>query len=169
MSDPTQFSQSLREWMDSLTHRSMRDWSHYIKANGFSMPQFFLLMHLRHREHCGISDLSEHMEISNAAASQLVDKLVQAKLLVRVEDPNDRRAKQVSLSPDGEELIKKGIAERSRWVEHLAGNLNDEERQKVAEALEILNEAAKKLEASEFGISIHESGKLVHITSTVHW
>ena len=51
------------------------------------MPQFFLLMHLRHHEHCGISDLSEHMEITNAAASQLVDKLVQAGLLVRVEDP----------------------------------------------------------------------------------
>ena len=84
MADPSQFSQSLRGWMDTFTHRSMRDWSRYIKASGFSMPQFFLLMHLRHREHCGISDLSEHMEISNAAASQLVDKLVQAKLLVEL-------------------------------------------------------------------------------------
>ena len=130
-------------------HRSMRDWSHYIKANGFSMPQFFLLMHLRHREHCGISDLSEHMEISNAAASQLVDKLVQAKLLVRVEDPDDRRAKQVSLSPAGEDLIEKGIAERSHWVDALADNLDEEERLKVAEALQILNEAAKKLEVEK--------------------
>ena len=125
MSDPTQFSQSLREWMDTFIHRSMRDWSRFIKASGFSMPQFFLLMHLRHREHCGISDLSEHMEISNAAASQLVDKLVQADLLVRMEDPDDRRAKQVRLSPAGEELIEKGIAERSRWVDGLAGSLND--------------------------------------------
>lgn len=149
MTDATQFSQSLREWMDSFMHRSMRDWSHYIKANGFSMPQFFLLMHLRHREHCGISDLSEHMEISNAAASQLVDKLVQAKLLVRVEDPDDRRAKQVSLSPAGEDLIEKGIAERSHWVDALADNLDEEERLKVAEALQILNEAAKKLEVEK--------------------
>ena len=151
MTDPTQFSQTLREWMDSFTHRSMRDWSHYIKANGFSMPQFFLLMHLRHREHCGISDLSEHMEISNAAASQLVDKLVQAGLLVRVEDPIDRRAKQVSLSPAGEELVTNGIAERSRWVDALTEKLNSEERKTVAAALEILNGAAKKVDVTDLG------------------
>jgi DNA-binding MarR family transcriptional regulator len=110
------------------------------------MPQFFLLMYLRHHSNCGISNISEHMEITNAAASQLVDKLVQAKLLVRVEDPHDRRAKQVSLSPAGEELVNKGIAERSRWIDALAETLNSEERKKVSAALEILNGAAKELE-----------------------
>jgi len=135
--------------MNTFTHRSIRDWSRYIKASGFSMPQFFILMHLRHHKKFSISDLSEHMEISNAAASQLVDKLVQAKLLVRVEDPNDRRAKQVSLSPTGEELVKKGIAERSRWVDEIAQALSKEERVTVTESLEILNAAAKKLEEEE--------------------
>lgn len=149
MTNPTQFSQSLRGWMNTFTHRSMRDWSRYIKASGFSMPQFFLLMHLRHREHCGISDLSEHMEISNAAASQLVDKLVQARLLIRAEDPDDRRAKQVSLSVAGEQLIEKSIAERSRWVDEIAQTLSKEERTKVTEALEILNEASKRVESRE--------------------
>ena len=149
MTDPSQFSQSLRGWMDTFTHRSMRDWSRYIKSRGFSMPQFFLLMHLRHHANCGISGISEHMEITNAAASQLVDKLVQAGLLERVEDPNDRRAKQVSLSPTGEELVKKGIAERSRWVDEIAQALSEEEKTKVAEAFEILNEKMKRVENRE--------------------
>jgi DNA-binding MarR family transcriptional regulator len=146
MTDTLQFSGALRGWMDTFTHRSMRDWSHYIKASGFSMPQFFLLMHLHHRAHCAISDLSEHMEISNAAASQLVEKLVQASLIERVEDPIDRRAKQISLSPAGQEMVEKGIAERSRWIDDLAANLNAEQRHKVAQALVILTEAAKELE-----------------------
>jgi DNA-binding MarR family transcriptional regulator len=135
--------------MDAFAHRSMHNSARFIKASGLSMPQFFLLMHLHRREQCGISDLSEQMDVTTAATSQLVDKLVQAGLLVRVEDPNDRRAKQVSLSPAGEALIEKGIAERSRWVDELAAVLNAEERQKVAEAFGILTAAAKKLGVAE--------------------
>jgi DNA-binding MarR family transcriptional regulator len=135
--------------MDTFVHRSMRDSARFVKASGFSMPQFFLLMHLRHREHCGISDLSEHMEISNAAASQLVDKLVHAELLVRTEDPDDRRAKQVTLSQKGKELIQQGIEERYRWVEELADVLSVEEKMKVTEALKILNETMKRVENRE--------------------
>ena len=146
MTDTLQFSRSLRGWMDTFVHRSMHDSARFIKASGFSMPQFFLLMHLHRHEQCGISDLSEHMDVTAAATSQLVDKLVQAGLLVRVEDPNDRRAKQVSLSPAGESLIEKGIAERSRWVDELAETLNEEERMKVAEAFRILTEKSKAVE-----------------------
>lgn len=146
MTNATQFSQSLRAWMDTFVHRSMHDSARFIKASGFSMPQFFLLMHLHRHEQCGISDLSEHMDVTAAATSQLVDKLVQAGLLVRVEDPNDRRAKQVSLSPTGEALVEKGIAERSRWVDELAESINEDERAKVAEALNILIEKSKIVE-----------------------
>jgi DNA-binding MarR family transcriptional regulator len=149
MTDPLQFSQSLRGWMDTFVHRSMRDSARFVKASGFSMPQFFLLMQVHHREHCGISDLSENLEITNAATSQLVDKLVQARLLERAEDPHDRRARQVSLTLVGEAFIERAIAERSRWVDDLAATLNAVESQKVAEALAILTEVAKKLEVAE--------------------
>ena len=149
MTEPVQFSQSMRAWMDTFVHRSMRDSARFVKTSGYSMPQFFLLMQVRRREHCGISDLSENLEITNAATSQLVDKLVQAGLLERTEDPHDRRAKQVSLSPAGEAFIEKAIAERSRWVDGLAAVLNTDERSKAAEALEILSAAAQKLEVAE--------------------
>ena len=149
MIDTTQFSHTLRGWVDTFIHRSMHDSARFIKASGFSMPQFFLLMQVYRHEHCGISDLSDHLEITNAATSQLVDKLVQAGLLVRVENPSDRRAKQISLSPAGDAFVEKAIAERSRWVDDLIASLNAEEHQKVAEALEILNEAAKNLKVPE--------------------
>ena len=149
MTESLQFSQTVRQWMDTFMHRSMHDSARFVKASGFSMPQFFLLMQVHRRAHCGISDLSDHLEITNAATSQLVDKLVQAGLLVRAEDPDDRRAKQVSLTTTGQEMVTKAIAERSRWVDELADNMNEEERQKVAEALEILNRAAKKLEVEK--------------------
>jgi DNA-binding MarR family transcriptional regulator len=132
--------------MDTFMHRSMGGWSRFVKASGFSMPQFMLLMHIHYRESCGISDLSEKMDVSTAAASQLVDKLVQAGLLIRTEDPNDRRARQVALTPKGEELIEKGIAERYRWVEHLEANLNVAEKDRVSKALELMIRAVEEIQ-----------------------
>jgi DNA-binding MarR family transcriptional regulator len=86
------------------------------------------------------------MEISNAAASQQVDKLFQLALIDRAEDPNDRRAKQITLSVKGRELLEASINERYRWVEALSADLSTDEQQTVEAALKILTEAARKLE-----------------------
>jgi len=146
MTETTPFSQSVQQWMDTFMHRSMRGWIQFVKSTGLSMPQFSILMQLYHKGECGMSELSEGFGITPAAASQLVDKLVQASLLTRTEDPRDRRAKQVALTLQGKQLIEQGIAERYCWMDKLDENLSSEEQKKVAEALKILNEAAKELE-----------------------
>ena len=110
------------------------------------MPQLSMMMQLYHRGACGMSRVSERFEITPAAASQLVDRLVQSGYLVREEDPNDRRAKLLNLTAKGRDLIEQGIEERYRWVEDLAGKLPAEERTRVSEALDILTRAAHDLE-----------------------
>jgi len=146
MTNTILFSQSLRAWMDAFMNRSMRGWNHFAKSTGLSMPQFSILMQLHHKGPCGMSEISERFDISAAAASQLVDKLVHAGYLERTEDPNDRRAKLLALSAKGEELIQQGTEERYRWMDDLTSKLSTEERAKVVEALNILTEAAQKLE-----------------------
>lgn len=140
------FNQAIRSWMDVFMHRSMRGWGQYAKSTGLGMPQFSILMQLHHKGSCGVSDISERFDITNAAASQLVDKLVQNNLIKRDEDPNDRRAKLLNLTDKGRKLIQQGIEERYRWVDELAGKLSAEERTKVSEALNIMTEAAQELE-----------------------
>jgi DNA-binding MarR family transcriptional regulator len=146
MSDKTQFSQITHKWMDISMQRSWRAWNHLAKSSGLSMPQFSILMKIYHRGDCAIGDISEHFDITNAAASQLVDKLVQGGLIRRDESPHDRRAKILNLTEKGTKFIQKGIEERYRWVDQLAGKLTPEERLKVVEALQIMTQAAKELE-----------------------
>jgi DNA-binding MarR family transcriptional regulator len=138
--------------MDVSTHYSMRGWSHHAKATGLSMPQFSILMQLFYRGNCGISEISERFEITNAAASQHVDNLVQAGLLGRTEDPRDRRAKQIQLSPKGRALIESGMSERYRWMDALAETLEEKDRQKITEALIILTQAARKLAEAQYQV-----------------
>jgi DNA-binding MarR family transcriptional regulator len=142
-----QFSQAIRSWMDVFMHRSMRGWGLFAKSTGLSMPQFSVMMQLHHRGNCAIGDISERFDITNAAASQLVDKLVQSGFIKREEDPQDRRAKMLNLTDKGRDLIQRGIEERYRWVDDLAGKLTPEERAKVTEALNFMTRAAKELEA----------------------
>jgi DNA-binding MarR family transcriptional regulator len=142
-------SQSLREWMDVFMHRSMHGFTHFAKSTGLSMPQFSILMQLHHKGVCGISDISERFDISSAAASQLVEKLVQGEFVERAEDPSDRRAKVLQLTPKGKDLIEAGSNERYRWMDELAKSLSVSKKGKVIEALTILTKAAKEMKEEE--------------------
>ncbi len=147
MTKEVQFNESIRAWMDVFMQRSMGNWWRFARSTGLSMPQFSLMMQMYHRGACGMSGISERFEITPAAASQMVDKLVQSGYMKREEDPNDRRAKLLNLTPKGRELIEQGIEERFRWVDELAGKLTPEERIQVGEALELMTRAAQEIES----------------------
>ena len=147
MTSSPQLIQTIRQFLDIAMHHSLRERAHFAKALGLSMPQLGILMQLHYRENCGISDISDRFHITNAAASQLADKLVQSGLIRREEDPSDRRAKLLNLTDKAKELFQKSLDERYRWVDNLAAKLTPEERTKVAEALEIMTQVARELEA----------------------
>jgi DNA-binding MarR family transcriptional regulator len=147
MTKSVQFNQAIRAWMDIFMQRSMRGWGRFAKSTGLSMPQFSVMMQLHHRGNCAIGDISERFDITNAAASQLVDKLVQNGFIKRDEDPRDRRSKTLNLTEKGRELIQRGIEERYLWVDELGERLTAEERLKVTEALNLMTAAARELEA----------------------
>jgi len=148
MSSAKAFAATMRAWAEVFMAHSMHAWIRYFKASELSMPQVSALMRLYHGGECGISDLSAHLDVTAAAASQLVEGLVQKGLLERVENPHDRRAKQVSITPKGRALIQKGIEVRNQWIEKLAVHLTAEQRATVVAALKYLTQAAEQLEPS---------------------
>jgi DNA-binding MarR family transcriptional regulator len=147
MTKEGQFTQSLQAWMDIFLQRSMGNGLRFARSTGLSMPQFSLMSQMYHRGACGMSGISERFEITPAAASQLVDKLVQSGYVMREEDPTDRRAKTLNLTDKGRQLMEQGNEERHRWVNDLAGKLTAEERARVVEALELMTRAAHEIES----------------------
>jgi DNA-binding MarR family transcriptional regulator len=147
MISQSDFIQIVRQFMDIAMHRALHERLQLAKALGLSMPQFSTLVQLHFRGIAGISEVSERFEITPAAASQLVDKLVQGGLIRREEDPHDRRAKCLNLTDKGKNLVQRKMEERYRWLDQLAEKLTPEERAKVAEAMDIMTRAAKELEA----------------------
>ena len=147
MSDSDRFTASLHEWTEVFMRRSMHDLVKFSKNSGVSMPQLSTLMHLyHHQDGCGVSDIGSHLGVTNAAASQMIDRLVQQGLLERSEDPKDRRGKRLQVSPKGRQLIEAGIEARRRWMEELTTELDAEQQQLISHALVLLTGAARRLD-----------------------
>ncbi len=93
MQSPDPFVLALQNWVGMFMHRSMRDSIRFAKENGLSMSQVGAMFHIRHGVD-GVSDIGDDLGVTSAAASQMLERLVQAGLVTRTEDPHDRRAKQ---------------------------------------------------------------------------
>lgn len=148
MSEKSQFVKDLIHWMELSTTRSIRHWGHYVRETGLSMPQFGLMMHLYHHKSCGMTEIGQHSGASNAATSQLVDRLVDKQLVERTENPDDRRSKQITLTPRGRKLVETSIGERCRWVEELAAHLSLAEQEQVSSALPALLRGLEEIDTS---------------------
>ncbi len=149
MSIPDQFITIYKEWAQLFAHRSMDDMKRFMDDAGLSATQTNTLMRIYHRGTCGVSDIGDHAGITSAAASQMIERLVQQGYIDRSEAPEDRRAKRIYLTEKGETLVKKAIEARHAWLERVINTLSSEEKDVVAAALRVLTDAARKLEAED--------------------
>jgi DNA-binding MarR family transcriptional regulator len=134
----------IREWSEVFMQRSMRDFRKFMELTGLSFSQINILMRLVHHGNTSVSEVGEQLGVTNAAASQAVERLVQLGLIVRTEDPEDRRAKQLALTPKGRTLIEQGVEARSKWVEGVTDALSADQQKMIISALILLTSAARK-------------------------
>ena len=144
MSPTKVLTEVIREWSEVFMQRSMRDFKRFMDETGLSFSQINILMRLVHGGSTSVSEIGEQLGVTNAAASQAVDRLVGLGLIERTEDPEDRRAKRLALTQKGRALIEKGIEARSKWVEGLTDALTPEQQNMIISALTLLTEAAQK-------------------------
>jgi len=142
-SDP--FIAALEEWINVSMHRSMRNFIGYARQRGLSMSHIGAMFHIHREGTCGVTELGNHLDVTSAAASQMLDRLVQQELILRTEDPDDRRVKQIELSDKGKLLLEEGIRARQRWVEDLVESLSQVEKDTIKAALDTLNDKVRAL------------------------
>lgn len=129
---------TLRRWIETFMRRSMQSFMRFTRENGLSMPQVNAMFFLSRKEPCGVSDLAMHLGITSAAASQMVEKMVQQGFLERCEDRRDRRLKQISLTAKGRQVMEDTIRAREQWIDQIAKVITPTEQAQIVTALEIL-------------------------------
>jgi DNA-binding MarR family transcriptional regulator len=143
------FIATFHKWMELFMHRSMRNYMHYAREKGLSRSMIGTLFHLSHRDHAGVTDLSEHLGVSSAAASQMLERLVDEGLIKRSEDPDDRRMKKITLTDKGARVLKESVSARLGWLEELAENFTEVEKQQITSAMELIITKAQEMNFPE--------------------
>jgi DNA-binding MarR family transcriptional regulator len=139
-------TEQLNQFAGMTMHINMIYNMQFMQEHDLSFTHLNSLLFI-HRAGCtNIHCLAEHLGVTKAAVSQMVDRLVEAGLISREEDPIDRRSKLICLSKDGESLVQKAFLTRRKWVPELASSLTEVQEQQACQIFEIMNEKLREIQ-----------------------
>ncbi|HEY7792754.1 MAG TPA: MarR family transcriptional regulator [Gaiellaceae bacterium] len=134
ISDPLTVANDLRPVLLRLA-RGLRQETEQLGVTSRQVTLLWLI-----REHRGLSlrELAAEERVSAPAVSGIVDRLEKAGLIERVRDADDRRRVGLTLTDDGERLLRRVRARRTTWLAERLKGLDDDELAAVEAAIEPL-------------------------------
>jgi DNA-binding MarR family transcriptional regulator len=101
-----------------------------------SLPRFDYLAQLsRHPAGLRMTALSGHLMVTGAYVTGLTDQLVAEGWVERVDDPSDRRALIVRMTPAGKVWFERMAVEHERWLVQMLGGVDAHEMEQLHELL----------------------------------
>jgi DNA-binding MarR family transcriptional regulator len=144
-----EYIDALRTWVDVFSERSMRAMLAYVRSNEMSVSQFMVLLFVFRRQGCTMSEIRDSLNVTGAAATQLVDRLEASGFVVRRAIPTDRRVRLVEVTEDGRRYVHAASAARDRWFRAVADALTPAERHEAVPVLQALTRATRTADGVE--------------------
>jgi DNA-binding MarR family transcriptional regulator len=119
--------------------RAIREQMRAGRVDGLSVAQFRLLIFVRRNPGTSLSPLAEHLATSLPAASQLVDRLVQAGMLTRGPHPESRRRIEVHLTVAGAAALAQCDARTRAWLCERLSGLDEADLERIERSLRELS------------------------------
>lgn len=127
--------QAVKLWLRLLacTNRIEADIRARLRTEfGITLARFDLMAQLeRNPGGLKMSELSKRMMVTGGNVTGLTDELEKEGLVARKDDPADRRAYTVKLTPAGRALFGRMATVHERWVIQLLAGLNGGEKTRV--------------------------------------
>jgi DNA-binding MarR family transcriptional regulator len=128
-----------------LQHLFAYDRSDPLFSSHLTLSQLKILLMLHRSGGMSGRELAERIGVGLAALSGMIDRLVANDLVIRQEDPHDRRVRRISLSEGGAEIIGSIITAGAEKQRRLLSRLSDAELAQVAAAVQIMVRVAEEL------------------------
>ncbi len=125
--------------------RSHRLIDRIMTAQGASFARSRVLMYIARRGPLRSIDLASSFGYAPRTVTEAIDGLERDGLVRRDPDPDDRRAKRISLTPAGEAAAVSAEASRVRYIENVFGALSPGECADLVELVSKLNERLSAL------------------------
>ncbi|MBG6220192.1 MULTISPECIES: MarR family transcriptional regulator [unclassified Janthinobacterium] len=131
--------QSLKLWlrMLSCTVKIENEVRIRLRASfGITLPRFDLMAQLeRFPEGLRMGELSKRMMVTGGNITGITDQLEQEKLVLRVVDPQDRRAYSVKLTPAGRRAFDDMARVHEGWIAELLQGVTPDDKSQLIDLL----------------------------------
>jgi len=137
---PTPFDACGRDLLDVVPSvmRFIRTEMRSHRGPGLSVPQFRTLLHIGRNPNTSMKDVAEHLGLTPATTSTLVDGLVKRGLAKRSPYPGDRRRVLLTLTTDGRTDMEDSMRETQKALAVTISRLSPEDLHAVRQAMSSL-------------------------------
>ena len=131
----SEFSDRVCEIMPVISREFYKKQTSQFYRMKITTPQFVVLEILGREGESRMTDLAGIINVSTAAMTGIVDRLVRDRYVARASDPDDRRIIKVALTTRGARAVKSIIDERKRIFSRIFGVLSGDEREEYLKIL----------------------------------
>lgn len=111
---------------------------------GVSVIQSHIIYEISRRSRLSLNELSEALNVDTSTLSRQVQQLVEAGLVGRLPDPQDRRYVVLSLTADGERQAEAVSGLMEDYIRNLFRHVPPDKQAQVLESLQLLSDAMGK-------------------------
>ncbi|HKW97924.1 MAG TPA: MarR family winged helix-turn-helix transcriptional regulator [Bryobacteraceae bacterium] len=116
-----------------------------IRSSGLGLSDFAVLEMLLHKGPAPVNAIGAQVDLTSGSISVAIDRLAHKGLVKRRDDPDDRRARMVHLTPRGRKLIERAFERHAAAMERATSGLSQTERAQAVRLLKKLGMHAAEL------------------------
>lgn len=142
----SEFADKVSEIMPVISREFLRHQTVEFYKMKITPPQLIILELLYKQGESNMTDLAHLLNVTTAAMTGIVSRLVRDGSAVRVSDPDDRRIIKIRLTAKGEKTVKNMTEHRKKMMTQIFGMISQEERDEYLKILSHIYEHLKEEE-----------------------
>ena len=160
MADRAELIAAIMDGQRRMQHLLASDRSDPLLSLHLTLPQLKILLLLSLSGSASGGELSRTVGVSLATMTGIVDRLVAQDLVIRGEDPRDRRVRRVELSPTGRTLMDGIMTAGNARMQSILSRLSVDDLAIVERATTLVAAAAaaERLEAADSTVDSADDG-----------
>ncbi|MFH0826721.1 MAG: MarR family transcriptional regulator [Candidatus Omnitrophota bacterium] len=135
-----EFGDKINEILPLFQREFARQLTKEFFKSRITLPQFLILMILDKEGELKMSSLARLMNVSMAAMTGSVSRLVASGFVLRRDDPKDRRIVRIQLTSKGSQLVDKLKKQRREMIIHLFKDISGEDRTNYLRILTLIKD-----------------------------
>jgi len=123
-----EFAQKISGIMRDIAREFTKRQKNELFRGELTLPQFLILDIIHKEGRMRMTDIASALDVSTAAATGIVDRMVKRGYLGRVFDPADRRLIRIKLTSKGSQVVEKLDLQRKQKIIEVFGQISETER-----------------------------------------